>query len=238
MKNLFVISVLLLGSSAYAQIVISDRLTSTSDKLDSQIELFINSDSQNKGIVLPYVTNSTSLSSTNMKDGMMAYSEEKECFVYYRDGWISDCIVDNKRAYSQNVRYDETGRTSLASATYRSLTPISGNSVVVLTKKSLVRIAVSASHQYIQSAGTGTQCAKATLGLFQNGGATPVKSTYHQTIATAQGNIFPVSFVYVAVLDPGTYTFTLQEAADATCNSNLTNWFWTADMSITYKQVN
>lgn len=131
MKNLFVISVLLLGSSAYAQIVISDRLTSTSDKLDSQIELFINNDSQNKGIVLPYVTNSTSLSSANMKDGIMAYSEEKECFVYYRDGWISDCIVDNKRAYSQNVRYDETGRTSLASATYRSLTPISGNSVVV-----------------------------------------------------------------------------------------------------------
>lgn len=204
MKNLFLIFGPFLCSLACAQVIVSDQLTTTSDKLNSQIELFINSEFKNKGIVLPYVTNSTSLSSANMKDGMMAYSNEKECFVYYRDGWISDCLVDNKKAYAQNISFDQTGRTTLASSTYRALTPVSGNNVVVLTTKSLVRVAVSASHQYIQSAGTGSQCVKATLGLFQNGGPSPVKSTYHQTIATAQGNIFPVSYVYIAVLNPGT----------------------------------
>lgn len=218
---------------AFAQVIISDQMTTTPDKLDAQIELFLNSEDSDKTVVMPYVGSNTSVA--DMKDGMFAYHTGKECFVYYKEGWISDCIVDNKRAYAQSTSFTANASPLLAPTTFRELLPTTTGNVLTLTKKSMVRVVLNASHQYYWNLASQSGCAAAELALYMNGDI--VKSIYHQSDATNIGNIYPLSIVYIAVLNPGTYTFQIYERTINSCATNKSNRFVSPSISISYKQV-
>lgn len=234
MKNTLPLLSIFWVSFSFGQIIIADELTSTSDKLDPQIEINIHTQNKDKGMIFPIVESDASI--TDKKDGMVAYHSGKGCFVYYKEGTVSQCIIDLKSDAVLTSTYS-TITTPLSSTTWRDATLSTANNAVTFPNKTMVKVIVNSAHQYNQSGGL-EQCASAQLGLFVNGSL--VKIVSHRTDATTQGNIFPVSMTYSEILPAGTYTFDLKERinpAHSTCVTNSMNWFMDSQMDITYKEV-
>lgn len=237
MKNYILLLFLLFVNLTFSQVIISDQMiTDTGEKLDPEIEVYMNSVDKNTGLIVPYVDNNTSIS--NMKDGMFAYNTDKGCFVYYRDGWISSCLVDVKRDQAIAISYNNNAVSgNVVTSSYRLISASSTNTFT-LNEKTLVKIIVSSSHQYGVNSGTSIRCASAQLGLFINNNE--VKTVAHRSDASARGNIFPVSMTYIDLLPSGTYTITLKEKLNPTypsCNTDYMNWYINSNINITYKSV-
>ncbi len=237
MKNYISLFSFLAANLVFGQVIFSDELTTTTDKLDPQIEIYMHTKNKNKAVILPYVSSDTSVA--DRKNGMFAYHNTKGCFVYYRDNFTSDCILDSKNDYALTSNYGLPS-TVLSSTTWRNLNLLSANNTITLTSRTLVKIIVNSAHQYSQT-GSSEQCAGAELGLFIGSATTPVKTIIHRTDATNLGNIFPVTLVYVDFLPAGTYTFNLKERlnpSSCTTNSDAMNWYQSTQMDIIYKSVN
>lgn len=237
MKYLICIGIYMLHFMSFsAQVLISDDVnTLDSSILKTGILMKLEAKNKDKALIIPKVETSNSI--VNKLDGMLAYNIQDECFVYYRDNWVSQCIVER---ISDKV-IDHEAENSIIPAVYNSSIyyniGLSNNNIQITSKKFAI-IEVSASHQYATS---GTPiCAHQELALFING--TKVKSLEHRTISTSTGNIYPVHLQWIGVLDPAintNYTVELKfkNLETNNCNPNSINRYTSVNVQTVLKEI-
>lgn len=215
-----------------AQVVITDDVSNPNPTIKESVSMMLESVNKDKAFILPIIDNNTSI--TNIQDGMFAYKRDEECFVFFKDGTISTCLVENKADRTVNIVTEDPA--SINNNTTYSIIPISsGNGTVTLTKRSLVTITVYGSHQYINSAGT-TECAYQQLGLFING--TEEANTKHRSIANSTGNIYPSQFTWVGILNPGSHTVTFRHKSNSSlCTPDAANRYTQVSAQAVIKEV-
>ncbi|MFV0305953.1 MAG: hypothetical protein ACK5IC_10790 [Moheibacter sp.] len=233
-KNIFLsIITLIISTLSNAQIIITDDIDNTEPTIKESISMMLESNNKNKALILPIIDNNTSI--TNMQDGMFAYKRDEECFVFFKDGAISTCFVENKADKTVNIITEDP--PLINNNTSYSIIPVnSGNGTITLTKKSLVTITVYGSHQYINSAAAGSECAYQQLGLFING--TEEANTKHRSIANATGNIYPSQFTWVGILNPGSHTVTFRHKSNSSlCAPDRANRYTQVSAQVVIKEV-
>lgn len=204
---LSIVATALFSFMVNAQVVITDDTSNTTPTIKENISLMLESVNKDKGLIIPIIANNTSVA--NIQDGMFAYKKDEECFVFFKDGAVSSCIIENKADRTINITTSDPINVN-NSTSYSNIPVNSGNNTFTLAKRSLITITVYGSHQYATAA--PDVCAYQQLGLFVNG--TQRANMKHRSMATARGNIYPSQMTWVRILNPGTYTVTFQHKSN------------------------